>query len=178
VLVEKLAGALAERGGTLDQVKAVAERVVERSASFGVALTSCSTPGGRPILQLAPDEIEIGVGIHGEPGRRRAALMPASEIVDEIVRVLMTDLEPPEGARMLIFVSGLGGTPLVQQHLVFAEVADRLRAAGLSLARSLVGPYLTSLDMAGVLVTLLELDDQLQDLWDAPVVTPGLRWGA
>jgi dihydroxyacetone kinase phosphoprotein-dependent L subunit len=178
VLVEKLAGACAERGGTLDEVERLACRVVERSASFGVALTSCSTPGGGPILQLGPDEIEVGVGIHGEPGRRRDRIRPAAEIVDEITQVLLEALHLDTGARVLAFVTGLGATPMIEQQLVFAELGDRLRAAGLTLSRSLVGPYLTALDMAGVVVTLLELDDELEELWDAPVVTPGLRWGA
>jgi len=178
VLVEKLAGACAEDDGSLEQVMDVAQRAVGRSASFGVALTSCSSPGGGPIIELGRDEIEVGVGIHGERGRRRERIRSASEIVDEIVQTLLSELRPATGARVLAFVSGLGSTPLIEQQLVFAEVADRLSAAGLTLARSLVGPYLTALDMAGVSVTLLELDDELEQLWDLPVVTPGLRWGA
>jgi dihydroxyacetone kinase phosphoprotein-dependent L subunit len=178
VLVEKLAGALAQQGGTLAHVEQVARRVVGRSASFGVALTSCSLPGGGPILELGPEEIEVGVGIHGETGRRRDSIRPAAEIVDEIAETLIGALRLDAGARVLGFVSGLGATPLIQQQMLFAHLVDRLRAAGLVLAKGLVGPYLTALDMAGVVITLLELDDELESLWDAPVVTPGLRWGA
>jgi len=178
VLVEKVAGALAEQGGTLAQVEQVGRRVVERSASFGVALTSCSLPGGGPILELGLEEIEVGVGIHGEAGRRRDSIRSAAEIVDEIADVLIGALRLDAGTRVLAFVSGLGATPLIQQQLLFAHLVDRLRAAGLVLAQSLVGPYLTALDMAGVVITLLELDDELESLWTAPVVTPGLRWGA
>jgi dihydroxyacetone kinase len=178
LLVEKVAGALAEQGGTLAQVEQVARRVVERSASFGVALTSCSLPGGGPILELGPEEIEVGVGIHGETGRRRDRIRPAAEIVEEVADTLIAALRLDAGARVLAFVSGLGATPLIQQQLLFAHLVDRLRAAGLVLAKSLVGPYLTALDMAGVVITLLGLDDELESLWTAPVVTPGLRWGA
>jgi dihydroxyacetone kinase len=178
VLAEKIAGACAEAGGTLEEVREAAQRTVDRSASFGVALTSCSTPGGPPILQLGPDEIEVGVGIHGEAGRRRERIGSAAEIVDAIVGALLGERNIGAGAPVLAFVSGLGATPLIEQQLVFAELADRLRAAELVLTRSLVGQYVTSLDMAGVVVTLLELDPRLEQLWDAPVVTPGLRWGA
>lgn len=178
VLVEKLAGARAEAGGTLDEVREVAQRAVTRSASFGIALSSCSTPGGGPVLDLGPDEIEVGVGIHGEPGRRRERMRPAAALVDEIVEPLLAELALADSARVLAFVTGLGATTLIEQQLVFGEVAERLRNAGVTLARSLVGPYLTALNMAGVLVTLLELDEELEQLWDAPVVTPGLRWGA
>jgi dihydroxyacetone kinase-like protein len=179
VLIEKIAGARAEAGGSLVEVAGVARKVNERARSFGVALTSCATPAsGTPIFDLGPDEIEIGVGIHGEPGRRRAKLAPAAAIVDEMMGPILDDLQPPAGASILAFVNGLGGTPLLEQYLLFNEVAHNLSERGLTLARSLVGPYITSLEMAGASITLLVLDEELTTLWDAPVRTAGLRWGA
>jgi dihydroxyacetone kinase-like protein len=178
VIVEKVAGASAEGGGTLAEVAAVATRVNERGRSFGVALTSCVTPSaGSPTFELGSDEMEFGVGIHGEPGRRREKLKPASEIVAEMTDAIVADLAPAAGAKLLAFVNGLGGTPLIELYVVYNELAKQLADRGLTIARNLVGNYITSLEMAGVSITLVELDDELTALWDAPVHTPALRWG-
>src|SRR5690349_2442335 len=179
VLLEKIAGAKAEAGATLGDVAAVARRVNERGRSFGVALTSCVTPAaGTPTFEIGADEIEFGVGIHGEPGRRREKLKPASEIVAEMTEAIVADLSPAPGASLLAFVNGLGGTPLIELYLVYNELAKQLGDRGLNISRNLVGDYITSLEMAGVSITLVELDDELTALWDAPVHTPALRWGA
>src|SRR5438552_2578196 len=179
VLVEKIAGAKAEAGGSLADVAAVARKVNERGRSFGVALTSCATPAaGSPTFDIGSDEMEFGVGIHGEPGRRREKIRPASEIVEEIADAILGDLKPARGANVLAFVNGLGGTPAIELYLVYAELAKQLDKYGVKASRSLVGNYITSLEMAGVSITLLELDDELTALWDAPVHTPALRWGS
>jgi phosphoenolpyruvate---glycerone phosphotransferase subunit DhaK len=178
VLVEKIAGAKAEAGGSLAEVAAVARKVNERGRSFGVALTSCTTPAaGSPTFDIGPDEMEFGVGIHGEPGRRREKLRPAAEIVDEMAEAILADLQPEAGTPLLAFVNGLGGTPLIELYLVYNELTKQLADRGLTATRSLVGNYITSLEMAGVSITLLTLDDELAGLWDAPVHTPALRWG-
>jgi dihydroxyacetone kinase-like protein len=179
VLAEKIAGARAEAGGSLAEVAAVASRVNAQARSFGVALTSCATPGkGSPIFELGPDEIEVGVGIHGEPGRRRVPHTTAAEIADLILTPILDDLAPSAGSSVLAFVNGLGGTPLIEQYILFNEVAKVLGDRNITIARSLVGSYITSLEMAGASVTLLVLDDELTSLWDAPVKTAALRWGA
>jgi len=179
VLLEKIAGAKAEAGASLADVAAVARRVNERGRSFGVALTSCVTPAaGSPTFDIGPDEMEFGIGIHGEPGRRREKLKPAAEVVAEMTEAVLGDLEPAAGAPLLAFVNGLGGTPLIELYVVYNELTKQLAERGLTATRSLVGNYITSLEMAGVSITLLELDDELTTLWDAPVHTPALRWGA
>ena len=178
VLVEKIAGARAEAGGSLAEVADVARKVNERGRSFGVALTSCATPAaGAPTFDIGPDEMEFGVGIHGEPGRRREKIRSAAEIVEEMADAVLGDLKPADGASLLAFVNGLGGTPALELYLVYNELAKQLERRGLTASRSLVGNYITSLEMAGVSITLLELDDELTALWDAPVHTPALRWG-
>ncbi len=178
VLVEKIAGAAAERGDDVAGVAALARRVNERSRSFGIALSSCIPPAsGSPIFDLPDGQMEVGVGIHGEPGRRREALGSASELADSMIDAVVSDLAPAEGARVLAFVNGMGGTPQLELYLLYGEIEKRLREAGLEPARNLVGSYITSLEMAGASLTLLELDDELTDLWDAPVHTPALRWG-
>jgi dihydroxyacetone kinase-like protein len=178
VLLEKIAGAKAEAGGTLDEVTAVARRVNDRGRSFGVALTSCVTPAaGSPTFEIGADEIEFGVGIHGEPGRRRERLAPAAEIVAEMTEAILSDLAPASGANLLAFVNGLGGTPLIELYVIYNELAKQLASRGLTATRSLVGNYITSLEMAGASITLLELDPELTELWDAPVHTAALRWG-
>jgi dihydroxyacetone kinase-like protein len=178
VLVEKIAGAKAEAGGTLAEVVAVARKVNEQGRSFGVALTSCVTPAaGSPTFEIGDDEMEFGVGIHGEPGRRREKVKPAAEIVAEMADAVLGDLDPPRGTNVLAFVNGLGGTPLIELYLVYNELTKHLQERGLTAARSLVGNYITSLEMAGVSITILALDDELTALWDAPVHTPALRWG-
>jgi phosphoenolpyruvate---glycerone phosphotransferase subunit DhaK len=179
VLLEKIAGAAAERGDNVDAVATVARHVNERSRSFGVALSSCTPPAaGKPIFDLPDGEIELGIGIHGEPGRRREHVRSAHEIVEVILEAILSDLAPAEGARVLPFVNGMGGTPQIELYLLYAEVDRQLREAGLQPVRNLVGSYITSLEMAGASVTILELDDELVSLWDAPVHTPALRWGA
>jgi dihydroxyacetone kinase-like protein len=179
VLAEKLAGAAAEQGDDLESVAAVARRVNERARSFGIALSSCIPPAaGSPIFDLPEGEMEVGIGIHGEPGRRREALGSAAEIASVMLEAVLSDLEPSDGAKVLPFVNGMGGTPQIELYLLYGEIERGLRDAGLEPVRSLVGSYITSLEMAGASLTLLELDDELTSLWDAPVHTPALRWGA
>jgi dihydroxyacetone kinase-like protein len=179
VLAEKIAGAAAERGDDVAAVAAVARHVNERSRSFGVALSSCTPPAaGKPIFDLPVGEMEVGVGIHGEPGRRREPLGTARDIADLMVEAVVSDLSPASGAKVLPFVNGLGGTPLLELYLLYGEIERGLRAHGLEPTRRLVGPFITSLEMAGASLTLLELDDDLIQLWDAPVHTAALRWGA
>jgi dihydroxyacetone kinase-like protein len=177
VLAEKIAGAAAEGGADLAKVTDTVKRVNERSRSFGVALSSCVPPAsGKVIFELPEGEIELGIGIHGEPGRRRVALGRASEVVDVMVEAVLSDLKAERGAKVLAFVNGMGGTPLLELYLIYGEVDEKLRKAGLEPARNLVGSYITSLEMAGASLTVLELDDELIRLWDAPVHTPALRW--
>ncbi len=177
VLLEKVVGAAAEEGRPLAEVADLAKRVDDAGRSMGVALTSCTVPAaGTPTFSLADDEMEIGIGIHGEPGRRRVPLAPAREIAAMLVEPILSDRTFTDG--VICFVNGMGGTPLIELYVVHAEVAAILEKSGIGIARSLVGPYMTSLEMAGCSVTLLQADDELLRLWDAPVVTPGLRWGA
>ncbi|GGM58439.1 dihydroxyacetone kinase subunit DhaK [Dactylosporangium sucinum] len=179
LLVEKIAGALAEEGAPLADVAAVGRRVNERSASFAVALTACTTPAaGKPGFDLPADEIEVGVGIHGEPGRSRQQLRPAKEIAALVVEAILTAKPIPSGEPAIVLVNGLGATPLIELYLMFGEISRLLDEAGVGVARSLVGNYVTSLDMAGLSLTVCRVDDELLRLWDAPVRTPGLRWGA
>ncbi|MPQ97615.1 dihydroxyacetone kinase subunit DhaK [Modestobacter sp. I12A-02628] len=178
VLLEKLAGAAAEEGRPLAEVAEVARRVNGQGRSMGMALTSCTVPAaGRPTFDLPEGEMEIGVGIHGEPGRRRVPLAPAREVAEMLVEPVLADLDLTGGDGVIAFVNGLGGTPLIELYVVYAEVRAVLEKAGVGVARSLVGSYMTSLDMAGCSVTLLRADEELLRLWDAPVRTPGLRWG-
>ena len=179
VLLEKIAGAAAEEGRPLADVAAVAGRVSDNGRSMGMALTSCTVPSaGRPTFELADDEIEVGIGIHGEPGRQRLPLATAREIAALLVDPVVSDLPYQQGDSVIAFVNGMGGTPLIELYLVYHEVRQLLDKAGLTVARSLVGNYITSLEMAGCSVTLLKVDDELVRLWDAPVNTPGLRWRA
>jgi dihydroxyacetone kinase-like protein len=178
VLVEKIAGAKAEAGGSLAEVAGIARKVNAQGRSFGVALTSCATPAaGAPTFDIGGDEMEFGVGIHGEPGRRREKVRSAAEIVEEVTATILADLDPPAGTPLLAFVNGLGGTPLIELYVVYNELAKQLADRGLSIERNLVGNYITSLEMAGFSITLLALDAELTGLWDAPVHTPALRWG-
>ena len=178
VLVEKIAGAAAEQGRSLAEVAEVARRVNGNGRSMGMALTSCMVPAaGRPTFDLPEDEIEIGIGIHGEPGRRRVPLVPGPGVAELLVEPILADLDFTGGDGVLAFVNGMGATPLLELYLMYGEVGRILEKAGVTVVRSLVGPYITSLDMAGCSVTLLKLDDELLRLWDAPVRTPGLRWG-
>jgi dihydroxyacetone kinase-like protein len=176
VFVEKIVGAAAERGADLATAAAVAREVNDRSRSFGVALTPCTVPAnGKPGFELGEDEIELGVGIHGEPGRVRGKLVSAREIADISLDAIHSDA--PLSGDVLVMVNGLGGTPLIELYVVFAAVADWLKGHGVTIARSLVGNYITSLEMAGCSITVCRLTPQLTELWDAPVETPALRWG-
>ncbi|WP_113704628.1 dihydroxyacetone kinase subunit DhaK [Nonomuraea lactucae] len=176
VFVEKIAGALAEEGAPLAEVARVAAEVDDRSRSFGIALTSCTTPAaGKPTFDLPEGEVELGIGIHGEPGRTRVPLVSARELAAVAMEAVHGDL--PLRGDLLVMVNGMGGTPLMELYLTFAEVEAFVRGKGARVARSLVGNYVTSLDMQGFSVTVCRLDDELTRLWDAPVETPGLRWG-
>jgi len=178
VLLEKIAGAAAEQGRDLDEVARIARSVNANGRSMGLALTSCTVPAvGHPTFELGEDEMELGVGIHGEPGRQRLPLAPAREVASLLVEPVLSDLPFEKGDPVIAFVNGLGGTPLIELYLMFNEVQKILDQHGVPVARSLVGSYITSLDMAGVSVTLLRVDDELLSLWDAPVNTPALRWG-
>jgi dihydroxyacetone kinase-like protein len=178
VLAEKIAGAKAEAGGSLAEVAAIARKVNDNGRSFGVAFTSAWTPSSpTPTFEIGADEMEFGVGIHGEPGRRREKVKPAAEIVAEMAEAILSDLDAPSGSNVLAFVNGLGGTPTIELYVIYNELAKQLAERGLTATRSLVGDYITSLEMAGASITLLKLDDELTKLWDAPVHTPALRWG-
>jgi dihydroxyacetone kinase-like protein len=176
VFVEKIVGAAAERGADLASAAGLAREVNDRTRSFGVALTSCTVPAaGKPGFELGDDEIELGVGIHGEPGRTRGRLVPAREIAGIALEAIHADAAL--SGEVLVMVNGLGGTPLIELYVVFAGVADWLAGHGVTIARSLVGNYITSLEMAGCSITVCRLTPELTELWDAPVETPALRWG-
>ena len=178
VVVEKIVGAAAEGGADLAACKALGERVNQAIGSMGVALTSCTVPAaGGPTFQLGGDEMEMGVGIHGEPGRKRVKLAAADAIAEEMIGAICQTLTPKSGEQVLLLVNGFGGTPLMELYLMYHAAARQCADRGLKIARSLVGNYTTSLDMAGCSLTLTRLDDQLIELWDAPVHTPALRWG-
>jgi dihydroxyacetone kinase-like protein len=178
VLLEKIVGALAEMGAPLSQIAELARKVNSQGRSMGMALTSCTVPAaGKPTFELGDDEMEIGIGIHGEPGRRRAKLAPAAEVVETLISPIIEDLSLKAGERVLAFVNGMGGTPLLELYVVANEVAKILRGKDITIARSLIGNYITSLEMAGCSLTLLRVDDELVRYWDAPVHTAALRWG-
>jgi dihydroxyacetone kinase-like protein len=178
VLLEKIVGGLAETGAPLAQVAALGRKVNNQGRSMGMALTSCIVPAaGKPTFDLGEDEMEIGIGIHGEPGRRRVKLATADEITEMLATPVIEDLGLKAGDRVLAFVNGMGGTPLIELYIVFNALNRILRGRQISIARSFVGSYITSLEMAGCSITLLRLDDELTKYWDAPVHTPALRWG-
>jgi dihydroxyacetone kinase-like protein len=177
VLLEKIVGAAAEEGRDLGSVAALARQVNSSGRSMGMALTSCTVPSaGKPPFDLPDDEMELGVGIHGEPGRRRVPLAGAAEIAEMLVEPVLADLDFTGGPG-IVMLNGMGGSPLIELYLLYGEVATLLEKAGVQVARPLVGNYITSLDMAGASVTVLKADDELIRLWDAPVETAGLRWG-
>ena len=179
VLLEKIVGAAAEGGANLQEVKRIAEKVNAQGRSMGMALTSCTVPhAGKPTFDLPEDEMEIGIGIHGEPGRTRMKIASAAEITEMLATPIIEDLPFKSGDSVLAFVNGMGGTPLIELYIVYNELAKILKGKGISIARNLVGSYITSLEMAGCSITLVKLDDELTKLWDAPVLTPALRWGA
>jgi len=178
VLVEKICGAAAEAGQDLATVAAIGRKVNGWGRSMGMALTSCTVPAaGKPTFELADDEMEIGIGIHGEPGRQRMKVKPAHDIVEMMATAIVDDLPYKSGDNVLAFVNGMGGTPLIELYVVFNELNKFLKGRGITISRNLIGSYITSLEMAGCSITLLKLNDELTKLWDAPVKTPGLRWG-
>jgi phosphoenolpyruvate---glycerone phosphotransferase subunit DhaK len=179
VVAEKICGAAAEEGKSLVEVADICRRVNGQGRSMGMALTACVTPAsGEPSFDLPDNEMEIGIGIHGEPGRYREPLGPASQIVERLATAVVEDLPYQSGDRVLAFVNGMGGTPLIELYIVYRELSRFLQERGITIERQLIGNYITSLEMAGCSITLLKLDDELTRLWDAPVDTPALRWGA
>jgi dihydroxyacetone kinase-like protein len=179
VLVEKICGAAAEDGRSLAEVAELGRRVNANGRSMGMALTPCITPGsGEPSFELAEDEVEIGIGIHGEPGRFREHIGPASQVAERLMTPIVEDLPFSSGDKVLAFVNGMGGTPLIELYVVYAEVAKLAQEHGLEIERNLVGNYITSLEMQGCSITLVKLDDEMVRYWDAPVNTPALRWGS
>src|SRR5215510_305197 len=179
VLAEKLCGAAAEQKRSLKEVADVGRKAKDLGRSMGMALTSCTVPHvGKPTFDLPEDQMEIGIGIHGEPGRTRTKLKSADEITETLLAPIVEDLPFRSGNEVLLFVNSMGGTPLLELFVIYRKAHEILTKAGIKVTRSLVGPYITSLEMAGASITVLKLDDELTKLWDAPVVTPGLRWGA
>jgi len=178
LVVEKIVGAAAEQGLALAALRQLGQAVNDQTRSMGVALTSCTVPAaGKPTFQLADDEMEMGVGIHGEPGRRRVKLAPADAIAAEMADAICKALAPRSGTEVLLLVNGFGGTPLMELYLMVDAARRMLAQRGVSVARFLTGSYVTSLEMAGCSITVSVLDARLRALWDAPVHTPALRWG-
>jgi dihydroxyacetone kinase-like protein len=179
VLAEKICGAAAEGGASLKEVAALCHKVNGQGRSMGMALTSCTVPHvGKPTFELPEDEMEIGIGIHGEPGRHRMKLKSADEITEMLLNPIVEDLPFKSGDSVLLFVNSMGGTPSIELFVVYNKAHQILTKKGIQVTRSLVGPYITSLEMAGASITVLKLDSEFTKLWDAPVLTPGLRWGA
>jgi dihydroxyacetone kinase-like protein len=179
VLAEKICGAAAEAGQSLKETAALCHKVNGSGRSMGIALTSCTVPHvGKPTFDLPEDEMEIGIGIHGEPGRTRTKLESADRITEMLLAPIIEDLPFKAGDEVLLFVNSMGGTPLLELFIVYRKAHEILTKTGIKVTRSLVGPYITSLEMAGASITVLKLDDELTKLWDAPVLTPALRWGA
>ncbi len=178
VLAEKICGAAAEEGQSLAQVAELCRKVNGWGRSMGMALTSCTVPhAGKPTFDLGEDEMEIGIGIHGEPGRTRMKLKPADEIAEMLAEPILKDLPFQKGDKVIAMVNGMGGTPLIELYIVYRKLVEVCEKHGVQVARNLIGDYITSLEMAGCSITLLKADDELLRLWDAPVKTPGLRWG-
>ncbi|MFZ6018886.1 MAG: dihydroxyacetone kinase subunit DhaK, partial [Chloroflexota bacterium] len=178
VLAEKICGAAAEQRRSLKEVADICRKVNGWGRSMGMALTSCTVPHvGKPTFDLPEDEMEIGIGIHGEPGRTRMKIKPADEIVEMLMEPIISDLPYKAGDEVLLFVNSMGGTPLIELYVVYRKAYEIATKHGLKVVRNLIGPYITSLEMAGTSITLLKMDEDLIKLWDAPVKTPGLRWG-
>ncbi|GAP09930.1 dihydroxyacetone kinase DhaK subunit [Bellilinea caldifistulae] len=178
VLAEKICGAAAEQRRSLKEVADICRKVNGWGRSMGMALTSCTVPHvGKPTFDLPEDEMEIGIGIHGEPGRTRMKIKPADEIVEMLMEPIISDLPYKAGDEVLLFVNSMGGTPLIELYIVYRKAYEIATKHGLKVVRNLIGPYITSLEMAGTSITMLKMDDDLIKLWDAPVKTPGLRWG-
>ncbi len=179
VILEKICGGAADDGKSLQEVAELGRRVNANGRSMGMALTPCITPAaGTPSFELADDEVEIGIGIHGEPGRFREKIGPASQVAERLMTPIVEDLPFSSGDRVLVFMNGMGGTPLIELYLMYGEVAKLAQQHGLQIERNLIGNYITSLEMQGCSITLLKLDDEMITYWDAPVNTPGMRWGA
>ncbi|MBW6466952.1 MAG: dihydroxyacetone kinase subunit DhaK [Brevefilum sp.] len=178
VLMEKIVGAAAEEGRSLQELADLARKINGQGRSMGMALTSCVVPhAGKPTFDLPEDEMEIGIGIHGEPGRTRMKIKPADEVTEMLLTPVVEDLPFESGDEVLLFVNSMGGTPLVELYIVYRKAVELLEAKGIKVVRNLIGPYITSLEMAGASITLLKMDDDMVKLWDAPVKTAGLRWG-
>lgn len=183
VIVEKVVGSLAETGADLATCKALGDKVNHHCSSMGVALTSCTVPAaGRPTFDIDDKEIEMGVGIHGEPGRRREAMRDAKALVTDMVNAILEDFNQKNmqlnaNSEVLVLVNGFAATPLMELYLIYNEAAQILTSKGIKISRSLVGNYTTALDMAGASITLCLLDDEIKQHWDSPVHTAGLRWG-
>ena len=178
VLMEKIVGAAAEEGRSLKECADLARKVNGQGRSMGMALTSCTVPHvGKPSFDLPEDEMEIGIGIHGEPGRHRIKLEPADKITEMLLEPVVEDLPYKEGDEVLLFVNSMGGTPLIELYIIYRKAVELLEAKGIKVVRNLIGPYITSLEMAGMSITLLKMDEDLKKLWDAPVKTAGMRWG-
>ena len=178
VLAEKLSGAAAEQKRSLKEVADVCRKAKDWGRSMGMALTSCTVPHvGKPTFDLPEDQMEIGIGIHGEPGRTRMDLKPADEVVEMLMEPILNDIPYKQGDEVLMFVNGMGGTPLVELYIIYRKAYEIAEKFGVKVVRSLIGPYITSLEMAGTSITMLKMDEDMLKLWDAPVKTPGLRWG-
>jgi len=178
VLMEKLVGAAAEEGRSLQEVADLARKINGQGRSMGMALTSCTVPAaGKPTFDLPEDEMEIGIGIHGEPGRTRMKIEPADEVTEMLMNPIIDDLPFKKGDEVLLFVNSMGGTPLIELYILYRKAVEILEAKGIKVVRKLIGPYITSLEMAGCSFTLLKMDEDLIKLWDAPVKTAGMRWG-
>jgi phosphoenolpyruvate---glycerone phosphotransferase subunit DhaK len=178
LFAEKVCGAAAEQGRSLAEVTAICKKTNDWGRSMGMALTSCTVPSkGTPTFDLPDDQMEIGVGVHGEPGRKRMPIKSANEITDILAEAIITDLPFKRGDEVWALVNGLGGTPLVELYVVYNRLHDICEKEGIKITRNLIGSYVTSLDMAGASITLVKLDDDLTQLWDAPVKTSALRWG-
>ncbi len=178
VLMEKIVGAAAEEGRSLKECADLARKVNAQGRSMGMALTSCTVPHvGKPSFDLPEDEMEIGIGIHGEPGRHRIKLESADKVTEMLIQPVVEDLPFKNGDEVLLFVNSMGGTPLIELYIVYRKAVELLEAKGIKVVRHLIGPYITSLEMAGTSITLLKMDDDLKKLWDAPVKSAGMRWG-
>lgn len=178
VIVEKCVGSIAETGADLATCKALGDKINAQTASIGVALTSCTVPAaGHPTFEINETEIEMGVGIHGEPGRKRETMREADAIVKDMIDAILTDLKTTEGNEILLLVNGLGATPLMELYLIYNTAEKLLSENGLTISRSLVGNYTTAIDMAGASITVCVLDDEIKQHWDSPVHTAALRWG-
>ena len=178
VLMEKIVGAAAEEGRSLKEIADLARKINGQGRSMGMALTSCTVPhAGKPTFDLPEDEMEIGIGIHGEPGRERMKIKTADEITEMLITPVIEDIPFKSGEEVLLFVNGMGGTPLIELYIVYRKAVELAEKKGLKVVRHLIGPYITSLEMAGASITMLKMDDDLKKLWDAPVKTAGMRWG-